>query len=51
MVAKLTWHWPLSMPTMAGAPPLNGTFTIRVLVRYMKSSAAMCVLVAMPLEA
>jgi len=36
---------------LPGAPPLYGTATIFVPVMYMKSSAAMCVLVAMPLVA
>src|SRR5688500_2126183 len=49
--AKFTWHWPASIAVIEGEPPLYGTVTIFVPVRCMKSSAARCVLVAMPLVA
>src|SRR5687767_3139787 len=51
MAAKFTWHSPASIAVMEGEPPLYGTVAILVSVRCMKSSAARCVLVAMPLVA
>ena len=51
MTVEVTTPVEEAVRAIPGAPPLKGTCTMSVPVRYLNSSVARCVLVATPLDA